>query len=512
MNKRSQITLFIILGIVILVGALFYFIFINQSFQFGDTAGMDPQIQSVTNYVGSCVDSAFRRGLYLSAARGGVIYSEGYTLFAGSDQFTYYNYYSNLRIPDEDKIESDILRFVEEDILYCLNDMDVFADQGLSFDFGEISGEVFLGDTSFLVLDWPIVITSIESKSTISEFSAEEPIKYREMYEMAKTVALIDSSSNDFIFPDTGRESLSIRLFPYDSETIIFVVTDKSYVLPMVFRFASRKSPNSPPRIEQIPNFILRQGENFVYQVEAHDPEFEDIYYFADDPRVLIDRETGMINFTPDFTGYFITNIRAWDIDGSEDVQTVRFEVYPSDDQDRIIIDEIDMITIYMQRVFRFPFPALSTKGEKLTCESDMGIVTFDDDCVMTLPSIYNIVPGNFSLTVTVRDESGYEKSEEINIKVIEHLSFLVEPISRIFAVKGIPKTYQINIERFDDPPFGSYPLNYTEDSQRFDITDGGLITIYSQETGTFQEKVIISDVLGYNKEEDFELVINDFP
>lgn len=99
--------------------------------------------------------------------------------------------------------------------------------------------------------------------------------------------------------------SIILDLDPRVTGWLTITVTAQNH-LPNIFRFTYL---NTPPEIQEIPDQLLEVGETFNYAVEATDNDNDTLIFTDDTPLFQINKQTGLIIFTPselDIGEYFI--------------------------------------------------------------------------------------------------------------------------------------------------------------------------------------------------------------
>ncbi len=226
-DKRGQITLFVVLGLVLLIlsGIL---IGVKMRLQ-SDKPPIDKLIlessneKQIYNFVTTCLSSVSREAIEKVGITGGNIYMEGLTaspIPTDSDvlvfaplKIPYWNYLkecdqsfigclSSNKPPlckpgrpctvtesvGHNSIEEQMSRYIEENLNYCTNYFRHFENQVLvkEEDDPEVDAIIGDGEISFY-LNYPLELTdfSTDNKASLSEFSAEWDVNLKEVYELA---------------------------------------------------------------------------------------------------------------------------------------------------------------------------------------------------------------------------------------------------------------------------------------------------------------------------------------
>jgi hypothetical protein len=227
-GKRGQVTVFIIIGIVILFAfaGIMYF---TQTFTKDsiDAAG-DPilssvpqEFQTVNSFTENCIFQSGKKGLLVLGQQGGYIHpevvgkyspsnpveSDGINLQPLNVPYWHYNvlptesnevqfsslkpelYYRN---DNQLSIEAQLSRYVEENLDSCLNDYKAFASQGFDFGFEPSlrKVEVTIGDeTVNFLMTMPLVVSNPNAEHTIEQFYVKIPLKLKHLYGVAEDIA-----------------------------------------------------------------------------------------------------------------------------------------------------------------------------------------------------------------------------------------------------------------------------------------------------------------------------------
>ncbi len=224
-SKRAQVTIFIIIGIVILFAfaGILYVTKLNVTESF--TAAGEPVIADVPqefkpirSYTEHCLQEVAARGLRLLGQQGGYIYpdvvgrysttdpteSDGINLDPAKVPYWYYNVEPNaaykvtfsslqpkLHSKDDPQmsIESQLARFVDENIENCLSDYTPFTQSGFQIQQreGQTEVQVTPGTVNFL-LSKPVTVQRAEAQATMDTFFVKIPLDLNHLYEVASQI------------------------------------------------------------------------------------------------------------------------------------------------------------------------------------------------------------------------------------------------------------------------------------------------------------------------------------
>jgi hypothetical protein len=170
MSKRGQVTIYIIVGIVILAVFSMIFFFRNelvrQDFQSELKSVVIPeQIKPVKGYIDECIEDTVIRGARVLGSSGGylevpeddiprsVVNEFSNSLMLGDSQVAYWYYKSanNLdktQIPTEESMEEDLEKYINENFDFCLDGLEDYLYEGfdITYDY-EVDSDVNIEDT-----------------------------------------------------------------------------------------------------------------------------------------------------------------------------------------------------------------------------------------------------------------------------------------------------------------------------------------------------------------------------
>ena len=224
MTKKGQVTLFIIIGIVILISAVLFFM-LKGSIQRKEIAPgvsmiveeLPSQFLPVQPFVEKCLEKTSREALEILGQRGGYIYTD--KLIAGSESTVgnsvSFSRQSDLKIPywfhlasdnkctgecdfkteklalksgsSPDSVEDQLARYVEENLGECIDDFKSIKE--LDFDVkerGKMKAKAIVAENNVVVqLDYPISVSRQNSEMELNNFYTTLNLDLVDIYEMA---------------------------------------------------------------------------------------------------------------------------------------------------------------------------------------------------------------------------------------------------------------------------------------------------------------------------------------
>ncbi len=218
MRKNAQITIFLILGIALLLIILLVLSTNSPSEQLPHDEISQIDFTQIENYLEECLSKAAYQASWKVAKQGG--YTEDYfigssILIDGEYKVKYIEGF-DFFYPSLEELNESIALETENILLQCV-DLSPFLLQGFTFEDTDISLKVTLNeeDATFL-LSYPLLVKKEDTSYTIPLLSQKIPIPFKRMQTNAETIVnnLLSSQNYDFV---QDCQSYDLR----DSEKII---------------------------------------------------------------------------------------------------------------------------------------------------------------------------------------------------------------------------------------------------------------------------------------------------
>jgi hypothetical protein len=244
MKKRGQVSIFIIIGaIVIITISLFFLIKKNSS---GFSFSGSPDTRPIEHYIELCTKSSTSDALYLAGMQGGYTTTPK-TYFESGYARTAYWYNKGEDIsPTIEEIEQELSFYVNNNLPECMESLNVFSEMGYNFEFGELdtSAKINENNVEFNV-NYPIKIIKGDSVSEISNFHQSFDVRLGYIITIAKEIVEMEIEDPEWIdITYLTNQDVDVNIYPYREDIIIYSLTDsKSKLnnnLDFVFLFANR--------------------------------------------------------------------------------------------------------------------------------------------------------------------------------------------------------------------------------------------------------------------------------
>ncbi len=238
---KSQTTIFIILAIIIVAIIAIYFVF--RSNLSGEK--VEPEVEPIYSFIENCIQETGENAVYDIGQSGGYfIISEPST----NSGVAYYFDRGNNLMPSKERIEKEISDYVNNMIVFCINNFSDFSD--FKLDMGQIESNVFIKPENVVInAKYPITITKGEKNYFFESFKdIEIKVRLNTIYKSVLEMINQQMENNNeicmnCIYGIAEKNNLYIEMLDYDDESIIFYIKDKNSKIKgenYVFRFANR--------------------------------------------------------------------------------------------------------------------------------------------------------------------------------------------------------------------------------------------------------------------------------
>lgn len=234
-KKKGQITIFIILGIIILliVGLAIYVTLIQKKLpeqvQIVERVSLTIERATLNQYVSRCLSLVVERGTRLAALQGGYInpvgslkyddFGDGYEVhyYYGGLPVSYNLIGTEITLPSKEDLAETIEKFTLVELDDCLN-LSVFEQQGLvvqkpiveqytagqevDYASGELKVSLVIRENDIIAkAHYPILLERAEQKVLIENFTANVRLRLGRVYDIVEqilTEAATSTSANKF--------------------------------------------------------------------------------------------------------------------------------------------------------------------------------------------------------------------------------------------------------------------------------------------------------------------------
>ena len=353
MDKRGQVTVFIILGILVVIGILLLAVP-----RMRPPLEQETQLQNVRSEVQQSVDSCLQQvGLeavqYISSKGG---YFDPPASYDNGSLLPFYAYLAEDNTPTQATVERELSKYVDKQLFFCVQDSLSWASsQGMRVDVGQSSTTAMIrqDDVDFTTR-LPVTLGTGSAAVTQDSFIADVGgVRLREFLDVAKDIVVQQIKAPTLIciscLIDLGtKHGMRIETMDRPDDVVILLMLDKASNQTFSFaikqptitcdnvaeasRYMSSQDAldftqscaqqaiakyNYSLTVDPIPDMTAQVGVPFHHQVVAHgsDVSYSDMTYLFD-----INTTSGAIDFTPssDDVGDHLVTVIAKDDLGNE--------------------------------------------------------------------------------------------------------------------------------------------------------------------------------------------------
>ena len=342
MYKRGQVTIFLVVGIVILAlfaGIMYFTSYVRQN-QLDDDATLHPLAARVrpqiTSFVESCIEETAVPGIYLLGIQGGIIYPDDPTkILVTENALINYGYLNGVNQLSVEKMEQQLDKFIEENLAFCLDNFISFSEQAIVvMEQGGLQSKTKITSNDVLLeLTYPLKVTLGKDQLEIETFQERIPLGVRKIVDEAEKIITFHQQNPGSI--DTSAlTSLNsfVSIFPFDEVTTIYSLSAEPALIDeasFTFMFAIRDyTRNSPPRLHFIPHAAIRKDQRLYLEFAADDDENDQVQYSSSSVEFPVSVD-GIMDVTPTQPGTYSVTITIEDEGGLVDSQQFEIAVPP---------------------------------------------------------------------------------------------------------------------------------------------------------------------------------------
>jgi hypothetical protein len=209
--RKGQVTLFIMLGILILFVVVMGIFFTTRYF----VSPIQPAEKTVQDYVQTCIDVTAARGMMQMGERGGYLTferdglpftfgarpTEGDVLFMSQDAGIAYWWFmqshndctdcflTRKNIPTLAHLETQLERYITNNIGDCVDGFSPFSPQGMSIGTGTMENDVRFTENDILITtDWPITIQQASQTVHLDRFESRVDIPIKKLWTLGRQI------------------------------------------------------------------------------------------------------------------------------------------------------------------------------------------------------------------------------------------------------------------------------------------------------------------------------------
>ena len=225
MTKRGQVTIFIIIGIIIVsVSGIGYYLIKNS----GTDAPKSQEGEAVYNYIQKCIKDSAANSAYIFGFQQGYYSAPGKALDTPDTSVAYFYYLGKNIVPSNSFFEEQFSKIMQEEILFECTDFSDFENIGYSISYGSPKVDVSINEKSAdMKIDFPITINGNNTES-FSKFEYSLPFRIGHIIDVSRNLVeelVKNPSSIDLTL--LLNQDVKVSVVDYDKCNQIYVINDE---------------------------------------------------------------------------------------------------------------------------------------------------------------------------------------------------------------------------------------------------------------------------------------------
>ena len=219
-TKKAQVTIFIIVGIVMLLAVALVLLLQKQIVSFKTEELIPTEKGKVETYITSCIQQAGDEALFLIGTQGGYIKvpkdiqndASQHLRLSPMNVIPYWAYGQNVRIPPLSAIKQEIDQYIEQHTKSCLLDLQPFQDTYNILEKSSIKADTNIADGKVIFnVNWNVELQTKggEKVAEVIEHTAESPAKLKRLHETASRI--IDSEMSSLKVEDLTQDLIALE-------------------------------------------------------------------------------------------------------------------------------------------------------------------------------------------------------------------------------------------------------------------------------------------------------------
>jgi hypothetical protein len=219
LNKRGQVTLFIIIGVVLLIGLFITMQLRGESFKIDEKQTVEITPTGFQSYVEQCLSETSREALFKLGDLGGYLNVPEYisrddraVLSMGGLKVPLWYFNGKNREPTLTSMEENLDYYISTNVEKCFNEFKDFEFKYSVDILGEPSVQTIIGDNDITFrLNYDVSLSTLSGNETTeyTDFVITQPVRLKQVFNLAKDI--MDAENREFIFERATIDLMSIN-------------------------------------------------------------------------------------------------------------------------------------------------------------------------------------------------------------------------------------------------------------------------------------------------------------
>ena len=199
-NRKSQVSIFIILGMILLL-SIVLFIYFKHTVTIIDSTDIPQELEPIKRYVEGCLSKSLSEAVTIIGEQGGYVniplnIRSNPSMYISPDRLgiikmPYWFYKGVSYAPSINTVQKEISSYMEENTAGCINNFEAFEDMYHITPLGEMEIQTFLNrEDVTIILDYPIRVThKLNSTHTkIEKFTTKLDVGLKKIIGVANNI------------------------------------------------------------------------------------------------------------------------------------------------------------------------------------------------------------------------------------------------------------------------------------------------------------------------------------
>ena len=353
MNKRGQVTIFLIVGIILLFVSAGAYMIINkvttgsfleeeQESHFKEGVGAP-----LVSFIEQCIEERAVQGIEIAGLQGGFIFPTEDDVLLTEETLIGYVYKDKTQRVDTAFVEDELGIYVDIMLPECIQnfsnlthlydvteqgrfifDREIVSEDAveLPFAFHSFTDVKIQENIVLFTTQYPLEITGGGETFTLDTFAIRIPSVLGNALSLM-TMSVDSQADNNMIdFRLFSKQEPTVTIFPFDTENTIYNLYYGEENLPDVFLYAINNNINREPKIIAQDKYFLKVNEIFTTKIKVEEYDADAIEFISTDKNFPIQRD-GTITIMPKDVGIFDVQFIARDAFGGETRKDILFVV-----------------------------------------------------------------------------------------------------------------------------------------------------------------------------------------
>jgi len=256
-EKRGQITIFIILLFVLGIGVFFLFSLGKEEVESSVTAEIKKELavddRNIRNFVENCVTKTAKEALFYLGFVGGKLQPDPFEIYYNFDDsfkvpYFYIEGNNNIPVPYKESFWTNLIdRYINNNLEMCIDNFESF--EGTEVEFGRaISGTEFTESSVIFNVKFPVNIErDFKIVSLEPKYTDEINVRLRDILKFTTIIVEKEVKDDKYIHWDfltqIGARNYNITAYTEEDNTIIYRIVDLVNKIDdevYVFQFANK--------------------------------------------------------------------------------------------------------------------------------------------------------------------------------------------------------------------------------------------------------------------------------